>query len=105
MLITQRRPSSSSLASVASYLLVFLYHADTSGVTSKGKTVVPGWDDLIFCSELSSLDSLKELSLSEDHQAQFYDKQSHRLLVIRSSLEEVFSDPQRRHGRLHSSLP
>jgi hypothetical protein len=53
-------------------LLVFLYRADTSGVTSK--TVVPGWDDLILCSELSSLDSLKELSLSEDHQAQFYDK-------------------------------
>ncbi len=34
----------------------------------------PGWDDLVACSELVSIDGSKRLSLSENHVLKVYDK-------------------------------
>jgi hypothetical protein len=34
----------------------------------------PGWEELIFCSELTSIDSKKSLSLNEDFSAKLVDR-------------------------------
>src|SRR5262249_55947820 len=37
---------------------------------------IPGWDDLIYCSEVQSLDGYKQLSFSANHVVQFYENRS-----------------------------
>jgi hypothetical protein len=38
--------------------------------------IIPGWDDLIFCSYVQSFDGTKQLSFSENQFVRFYDNGS-----------------------------
>jgi hypothetical protein len=51
----------------------FFYRSDESR-TTKNEPHVPGWDDLIRCSDMVSLDGTETLTLEKDHRVTFRDK-------------------------------
>ena len=61
-----------TFAAVALVYWIFFYKSDEAR-TLENKSAIPGWDDLIPCSDMVSFDGTKTLTLYEDHRASFYD--------------------------------
>jgi hypothetical protein len=61
------------LAGVALVYWIFFYKSDGAR-TAQNKLAIPGWDDLVPCSDMVSFDGMKALTLHDDHRASFYNK-------------------------------
>jgi hypothetical protein len=62
-----------TLAAVALVYWIFFYKPDEA-LTTEIQSAVPGWDDLIPCSDMVSFDGTKTLTLYEDHRTSVYYK-------------------------------
>jgi hypothetical protein len=61
-----------AFGTVALAYWVFFYRSDKSG-TTENEPSIPGWDDLVPCSDMVSLDGTKTLTLEKDHGVIFHD--------------------------------
>ena len=62
-------------------LIILALVAAYSGFhTSKATPSPPGWEELVLCSFLTSIDSKKSLTLSDDHSAELTDDAASRVL-------------------------
>ena len=94
-----RRPWRKILLACGGAALAYGVYVHQSNKTSP--PIVPGWQKLISCSSAVSLDGSKELLLSEDHRAMFYDKSllkdGKRYEDIGVAGEWSFDDPSKKY--------